>query len=177
METIPGFSDYSITQDGRVWSKPRQNVQGHNLRGKWLKPIIGSAGYLRVVLSINSQRYTCSIHHLLLETYVGQCPPGMECRHLNGIRTDNRLKNLCWGTHRENQLDRNRHGTTSQPIPQRGEKNGASKLTKEEVKVIRYLYNVAKFTLADIAWQFDVAICTIQRIIKRKTWKHLDAGI
>lgn len=51
------------------------------------------------------------VHRLMLEAFVGPCPPGMECRHLNGVADDNRLENLCWGTHLENEMDRRRHGT------------------------------------------------------------------
>jgi hypothetical protein len=51
------------------------------------------------------------IHTLVLETYVGPCPPGMECRHLNGKPLDCRWpENLVWGTHGDNMRDRARHG-------------------------------------------------------------------
>jgi hypothetical protein len=35
----------------------------------------------------------------------------MQCRHLNGIPTDNRIENLCYGTISENIRDQVRHGT------------------------------------------------------------------
>lgn len=166
MKSIPGFPNYSITKDGRVWSTPRRRT-----KGGWLK-LINRVGYLAVELFKNSQGYICYLHRLVLETFVGACPAGMQCRHLNGIRTDNRLENLCWGTYEENEVDKERHGLTAQ-----GEKNGNAKLTKEKVKVIRYLHKVAKFTYADLAWQFDVYKSTIERIVNRKTWKHLDAKV
>ncbi len=45
------------------------------------------------------------IHDLMLTAFVGACPDGMECRHLNDISTDNRRENLCWGTRKENAQD------------------------------------------------------------------------
>ena len=51
------------------------------------------------------------VHRLVLEAFVGPCPPGQQCRHLNGIPTDNRLENLAWGTPSEDNFDRIRHGT------------------------------------------------------------------
>lgn len=51
------------------------------------------------------------LHHIVLEAFVGPRPPGMQCRHLNGNSLDNRLENLQWGTAREDNYDRVRHGT------------------------------------------------------------------
>ncbi len=169
MKTILGFPDYKITKDGRVWSKPRIDALGHNLKGLWIKPAINS-GYFRVVLCKNSKTYNRLIHRLVLETYIGLCPDGMECRHLNGNRTDNRLENLCWGTRSENRFDAIKHGTH---VDNRGEKQGRVKLTDIKVRVIRYLHKVAKFSQVDLAWQFDVDQSTIHSIICRKTWRHI----
>jgi hypothetical protein len=61
------------------------------------------------------------VHHLVLEAFVGPCPPGQEARHVNdNDRANNALSNLAWGTHRENCADRDRHGATA-----RGDRNGA----------------------------------------------------
>lgn len=35
---------------------------------------------------------------------------GEKCRHLNDIRTDDKLSNLCWGTHGENIRDAVKNG-------------------------------------------------------------------
>lgn len=164
---ILGFPDYTITKDGQVWSTPRRDFLGHNRRGRWLNPRNRNK-YLSVDLSINSQAYTHSIHRLVLETYIGPCPPGMIGRHLNGNNQDNRLENLCWGTPKENQQDRIRHGTSN-----RGERCGTSKLTEQKVRTIVSIHKTGLFTYKGIAFQFDVGTTSIWRIIKRKTWKHL----
>lgn len=54
----------------------------------------------------------------------------------------------------------------------RGEKNYKSKLTSEQVREIRRLFNdgVPKYRLAK---QFNVARTTIGSIIRRKIWKHI----
>lgn len=49
------------------------------------------------------------VHRLVLRAFVGACPPGQVCRHLNGDKKDNRLSNLAWGTLLENRQDRTRH--------------------------------------------------------------------
>ncbi len=171
LKTIPEFPDYAITKDGRVWSKPRITRHGQPRKGRWLKNSLISYGYLVVGLYLNCRKYTSVIHRLVLETYVGPCPKDLECRHLNGNPADNRLENLCWGTHSENIKDSIRHGT--HPGLRRGSFSLAAKLTETKVKVIRYLRDVAKFTLKEIAWQFDVSQSVIHSICKRKIWTHI----
>jgi len=56
---------------------------------------------------------------------------------------------------------------------QLGEKNKNAKLTKDKVRVIRYLRNVAKFSLKDIAWQFDVSVSAISEICSGRNWGWL----
>lgn len=178
VKIIPGFLNYAITKDGKVWSMARQRLFNVNnpkkLRfysGRWLVPCRDPDGYLGVTLCKNHIKYSRKIHQLVLETYVSLKLEGQVCRHLNGTPADNRLDNLCWGTPSENQLDRNKHGTGS-----RGELNPSVKLIEQDIHIIRYLRKVAKFTLADLAWQFNVHISTICGICKRRTWKHLWAA-
>ncbi len=170
IKTIPGFSNYAITKDGRVWSKPIKNRGCGNKRGRWLKLGLHSSGYLGVSLCTNSKKYTCDVHRLILETYVGSCPPDKEACHDNGNKQDNRLENLRWDTRSNNHLDAVRHGTHIGLFPQ---KRKICKLTADKVRVIRYLRDVAKFILSDLAWQFDVHISTICGICKRKRWKNI----
>lgn len=165
MKTIPNFPDYQITKDGRVWSKPRMSAQKHKIGGQWLKPR-NRMGYPAVQL----QRQTCSIHRLVLETFIGPCPDGMECRHLNGIRTDNHLINLCWGTHSENQFDAVQHKTH---VDNRGEKHPLSKLKEQDVRMIIYMYRTGLFLQREIAEIYNVLQNTVSRILNQKRWNHL----
>lgn len=168
LKDIPGFPDYAITKDGRVWSKPRTDKQGGRRKGKWLRSWGCGTGHLCVLLDCSSKKY---VHRLVLEVFVGPCPPGMECRHLDGNPANNNLDNLKWGTHIENSQDSIRHGTHS--CLRRGTTNNRAKLTEDKVRVIRYLRDVAKFSLKDIAWQFDVTLDAIWKICKRINWSHI----
>ncbi len=102
MKQIPNYPNYSVDKDGRVWT--------HKFK-RWLHPYPGGMGRLRVSLFINDVPKNQYVHRLVLETYVGPCPAGMQCRHLNGDHQDNRLVNLKWGTRSENMQDAVRHGT------------------------------------------------------------------
>lgn len=62
-------------------------------------------------------RKTRYFHRLVLEAFIGPCPEGMECRHLDGDAGNNRLENLAWGTPIENGEDKVRHGTMKRVEP------------------------------------------------------------
>lgn len=112
---VVGFDGrYEVSDLGRVRRVPHTAVDRRGYRLTWgpliLKPKL-RRGYLRVALPTRWGRVNRCIHILVLEAFVGQRPPGMEARHLNGDRSDSRLVNLTWGTHAENYADKVRHGT------------------------------------------------------------------
>ena len=108
---IPGHEGYEASDQGRIRSLPgvvrKQNGQTQRRRGQVLRTWPEN-GYLAVHLGAG-RRYL--VHRLVLQTFVGPCPKGMEGLHGNGDRGDSRLTNLRWGTASENALDRVKHGT------------------------------------------------------------------
>ena len=103
---VPGWPGYQAHPDGLVRG-PQRVLRGTPQRG----------GLRRICLregrtgSLNSRARWCFIHTVILETFVGPCPPGQEACHRNGDPSDNRLANLRWDTHAENMRDAVRHGT------------------------------------------------------------------
>ena len=156
MQKIPEFPNYSITENGNVYS---------HIVNRWLKPSVRQNGYLQVDLCKNRKNFGRKIHRLVLETFVGPCPNNMECRHLNSCRTDNRLENLCWGTRRENTLDAVQRGTAS------GLKK--RKWTWDDVAFIRYLWKSEIFTLTQIARWLQMNRRTIYDICHYKTYRKV----
>lgn len=111
LRPIPGYPNYSITPDGRIWSDPRPGS-----RGGWMSPPRGSHGYRTVRLGVAGRFRTLTVHFLVALTFHGPRPEGMEIRHLNGNPLDNRAENLAYGTQGQNMLDRVRHGTHHEAI-------------------------------------------------------------
>lgn len=100
LRRLPSDPRYSISEDGVVYGitgKPL-TVQDHH-------------GYRTVNLTNKYKARRLFIHRMVLEAFVGPCPPGMEVLHINGVRDDNRLANLRYGTRSENMIDALRHGT------------------------------------------------------------------
>ncbi len=77
-----------------------------------LRKTTHSRGYHVVSICDSGTARPMFVHRLVLEAFVGS-GRGLECRHLNGDKTDNRLENLSWGTTQDNADDRRRHGTAA----------------------------------------------------------------
>ena len=168
MKRIEEFPNYYITKDGRIWSAV--NTRYHKPR--WLKNILGKNGYLYVNLLKNGERHVRYIHRLLLENFIGSSNC-LECRHLNGIRIDNNLENLKWGTRKENAEDAIKHGTLKGGNGRKGSEVNTAKLTEQEVRIIIYMYRTKEFTMREIAKVYTISPTQVCDIVNKKTWKHL----
>lgn len=126
---VPGLEGrYDVSSQGRVrsWAAWRKRP-GPDPRILTQK-VLPKRGYRFV--DIGSRRRF--VHRLVLEAFVGPCPPGYQGAHLNGVRDDNRLENLRWVTPVENASHQVAHGTR-----RRGELMPAAKLTAPAVQEIR----------------------------------------
>lgn len=111
--TAVGFPDYEVSSRGRVRGIDRRVPWRGTLRlieGKVLKTRLKD-GYahlgLRTDRAVTRQ---VRIHRLVAATFIGPCPEEMEVLHINGVRDDNRVENLRYGTRAENVDDTIRHG-------------------------------------------------------------------
>ena len=163
----PVFTDYAISKCGKIYSLPRRGRNNQKLGG-WIKSLKDGNAYLIVSLWKNEIQYKRRIHRLVLETFVGPCPEGMECRHLDGDSYNNNLNNLCWGTRILNHKDKIKHGTSL-----RGVKNPQAKLTDGAVRDIRAMYITGLFSRNILVEIFGVCRQSIDNIINKKTWSYL----
>jgi len=130
MKQIPNFSRYLASEDGDLYSVNYKRT-GKTIK---LKPAKCPDGYLKTMLQDDNGKYkTISVHRIIALAYFGKSN-GLQVNHKNGIKTDNRVENLEYCTISENVLHSFRMNLN---IPRRGELNGMSKLTEQEVKEIR----------------------------------------
>lgn len=162
---------YEVSSLGRVKSLERYvGAKGGGVRLNPSRILIAHADggdYMHVGLYRGRKGKTTKVYKIVLEAFVGLCPEGQQCRHDNGIRGDNRLDNLCWGTRKENADDRVRHGTS--PV---GESNPKSKLTSLQVSNI-YLRAKAGESFEVIAADFGISDITVSHIHCGRTWSHI----
>jgi hypothetical protein len=171
---------YKVSDRGKILSVPRVvKSKGGNgwqrVRGGILNPTIKTNGYPRLILCKNGKQKVTYVHQLVLEAFVGPCPEGMLCRHFpDPTPTNNTLRNLSWGTPKENNHDKIIHGTSGKGISKgRGEKNNLAKLTDDDVREIRRLYKCGGYSQDAIAKKFNVVQTTVSMIVRCKGWKHV----
>lgn len=165
---IPGFPDYSISKDGKVFRTYFRNKQtSHPMKPKEIRQFNDTAGYKMVDLSKNNIATMQLVHRLVLLTFIGDCPNGCEAAHLNGIKTDNRMENLVWVTRKENLSHRVLHGTS--PV---GSKNPKAKLTEKDVVAIKMQLGTS-LKQRNIAKSYGVSEQLISDIKHRRRWCHV----
>lgn len=158
---IKNYPDYVVRENGAIYSWKNN---------KCLKQTPTDKGYLTVKLCRKEDQKTFQVHRLVLEAFVSPRPAGMECRHLDGIKSNNKIDNLAWGTAKENQADRVLHGTTIA-----GEQCYNAKLTDSKVQLIRLLYSAKwlRFTHRELGKLFKISHRIVGDIVQRKRWRHV----
>lgn len=180
LRPISHFPGYHVSADGRLWTTKKLVYGGQaGCQCRYdgppkelkLKELPKSPHYKYATLVGSDKRqHSVLVSRAVLEAFVGPCPEGMECRHLDGNAHNNRLDNLKWGTPLENAADKSRHG---RQCHMKGETNGFHKLDEEEILAIRERYAKGGVTYRDLAEEYNIAPSNVRFIVKRLTWKHL----
>lgn len=154
---IAGSRGYEVSDQGRVRRGDRM-----------LKPSLYSTGYLMVdVYKSDGTHRRHGVHALVCEAFIGPRPPMHESCHVNGVRTDNRLANLRYGTRKDNMRDQYRHGTRIC-----GDRHPRAKLSYEKADVIRKCHAGGQ-SIRSLAAAFRVDKRAVQNLLRGKTWNPL----
>ncbi|NBT76718.1 MAG: hypothetical protein EBT15_12290 [Betaproteobacteria bacterium] len=158
---------YSVSNLGRVRSEPRLvtrcNGRKYPLKGKMLSPTTNSWGYMQVGLRRPGYEKKVHVHQLVAESFIGPRPVGQETRHGAGGKLDNRLVNLSYGTHAENEADKLRDGTRVC-----GTKHPFTKLTVNDIHAIRS--ETGQRPQREVAAKYGIAQTHVSKIQAKKIW-------
>lgn len=164
-KSIPNFDGYEVSNLGRIRSWKRSlnpPVEVSLISNDKYK------NYYRVPLYTKTGRRWLAVHRAVLLAFVGQPKRGQICCHNDGNGKNNKLSNLRWGTIRDNEADKLRHDMVV-----RGERVGTSFLKNEQIVDIRKRYQQGEKSLS-LSKKFGVHRSTIERVVFRKTWAHID---
>lgn len=168
---IPGYPRYAIDEYGTILSICSPSGRGkdrHWENASTVTHVIRPKGYHVISLcGANGDKRIRTVHVLVLEAFVGPCPVGHQCRHIDGNPANNHISNLAWGTSLENNRDKILHGTSNQ-----GECSSKAKLTNEDVIEIRKRRANGE-PIKTIAKDFPLKKNSIYNIVNRLTWNHV----
>lgn len=170
MKDIKGFEGkYAATKNGRIWS--HRKLSGRAFKnGHFMAIAKNRKGYSYVQLPHRTKfgkRSLYLVHRLVGQAFIPNPENKPQINHKNGIKTDNRLKNLEWNTHKQNMAHAVKNGLST-----RGTRNGRTKLTEKQVLQIRKEYSKGK-TQAELSKKYKVVKSNIKFIISRQHWKHI----
>lgn len=156
---------YLISDLGRVKSLSRTVLHNNNKTTtveRILKANDNGNGYKYVDLSYKGVRTRAYVHRLVAEHFIRNPYGKPEVNHLNGDKSDNRLKNLEWVTRAENEA----HSSINDL-----NKGHKSNLTLLKMNMIIDLLKTGNYTLEEIRREFKVSLRLLKEI--RKTDKQL----
>lgn len=164
---------YEIDEQGNIYSLPKLRKTPTTTflsKEKQLKPYPNTWGYLLVDLRKDGKRYLKCVHRLVAETFIPNPENKPQVNHKDGNKLNNTVNNLEWVTCSENQ----QHAFDIGIKPQ-GENHPKSKLTNEQVKLIRKMYkpNERGYGIKELSKKFNVSPSTIRQILVGLTYKNI----
>lgn len=120
---IYGFEGlYQVSNLGRVRSLDRWTHGGKRLRPGIVMTPTHHREYPALNLVRDGKITAVRIHVLVAEAFIGGRPDGRVINHINGVKTDNRVVNLEYVTHRENSRHASRMGLYGQCVKERNQR-------------------------------------------------------
>jgi len=168
MPCFLGIELHRVGDDGSVW-KWHENKQCWKKRKTWILP----NGYEQIGFGKNHVVTVWLVHRLVLTSFAGPCPESKQGCHNDGDSLNNRLENLRWDTLKNNQADRNKHGTGHQETTARGTRRWNAKLNDDKVREIKRLLRSGRYTQTAIAKMFKVTDDRISCIARGTAWVHV----
>lgn len=153
---VEGFPNYGVSCTGEVINFKR---------GKVLSPYKEVTGYCQVSLSKGDGLFKkLRVHRLVAKAFIPNPNIFEMVNHKDGNKSNNCVNNLEWCT----ALDNVRHAIDSGLASTRGENNGNSRLTIEQVNEVRSLRGTG--THQQISDLTGIGRTTVTRVLNGSRW-------
>jgi DNA-binding XRE family transcriptional regulator len=139
----------------------------------WTKATTSGYGYVGPKHKLAIKYGSPSVHRICYIMWKGEVADDLVVRHKCRNRHCCNPDHLEAGTHKDNAADRKRDGTEPEGSFKKGSANTKSKLTEEQVRQIKVLYEQEKLRQKDLAEFFGVGISTIAAILQGRSWSHI----
>lgn len=166
---IREFPGYGISSNGKVWriTKPHDGIGARRKVPYEISPGSNPSGYKIVTMVKDGKSYGRSVHRLVLEAFVGPCPPMCQGAHNDGNKLNNNVSNLRWASASDNQADRTKHGTHMW-----GQHNPRTVLADTDIPFIRS-YPHSRHAASFLAAHYGVKHAVISKIRNHETWRRV----
>lgn len=168
---IKGYEGlYQVSTYGRIKKLAGVNILDRTTKERIMSPLTQRLGYIQIGLTKDRKRSFPLVHRVVAETFIPNPNGYPEVNHLDGDKKNNSVDNLAWCSKSQNM----RHAVDTGLKPSsKGENNGQSKLTEEEVKEIKRLLKDGVISQRKIAERYKVTPALISLIKKLKAWKEV----
>lgn len=163
---IKDYPEYEVSNDGyvrRVLSPGKYNLLS--------RAPSGCFRYLMVSLSVKHVIHKKYIHRLVAQQFLDN--PNPELYDSVGLKNkdglDCRVENLYWTNQTELMALRKKQDKYA-----KGSEHHMSKLSEAEVIKARKLYDSGKKRVCDLARMYQMDDSTMDSIVKRNTWTHIE---
>lgn len=167
-KSIPSLNNlYEASNLGRIRSASRKH------KGRILKEYIkfpSNINYNLVEVHIDGKKWAKKVHRLVAEVFCENPENYPIVMHLDNDRRNNRADNLQWGTLKMNSQQMIKEGRGNKS---KGSNHYFSKLTEDQVVEIRRKYIPRKYTLQQLAKEYNVSFSLIGHVVKNRNWTHV----
>lgn len=168
---IPGYvGKYQINKGGRIRTLSRLDAAGHYIKGLNFKFSTLPDGYKIATLSNKGIQKSYRINRLVAKIFIPNPLNKLTVNHKNGIKWDNRVNNLEWTTHSENELHSYR---ILGKKPRKGSSQPLAKLTEFQVLEIKNLLINSELSQQKISEIYNISRGGISKIQRGLTWNHV----
>lgn len=151
---IPSHEPYEASSLGRIRNKNKKIL----IPVRW-----GNRGHVAVKVGGGRKASKKYIHRLVLMAFYGPPTSGRIACHRNDVKTDNRLKNLYWGTYSDNAQDSIRLGTF------RFDNLNTTKYSEDLIKNILSEYIGKRGEQSALAKKYGMSVSNIHLIVHKKS--------